>query len=289
MIETTLWFFGLLSLLVIIMQVRAYYILKNQNRVIQKQRDEIVRQNNELAMQNQMLYEANLERQQVIGVVSHDLKGPFNRIFALVQLMRLSGQKFSDEQQEYLKKINQISIDGLSMVSNLLDTRELDENQTAFKPEPIDVAVHLASQVKNYVGLADQKDITIEFHAPDSLKAIVDLSYLNRIAENLISNALKFSEPGKRVMITLENREDAAVFSVKDEGPGISVEDQSKLFKRFQKLSAKPTGGESSTGLGLSIVKTLTEKMGGKVWCESVLGEGATFSVTLRKAPHPNK
>ena len=285
MIETTLWFFGLLSILVIFMQVRAYYILKNQNRVIKKQSDEIVRQNTELAIQNQMLYAANIEKQQVIGVVSHDLKGPFNRIFALVQLMRLSGSEIGQEQQEYLKKINQISIDGLSMVNNLLDTRELDENQSAFKPEPVDIARHLTGHLKNYIGLAEQKNIAINLQSPKTLTAIVDISYFNRIVENLISNALKFSEPRKEVLVTLQDRDGAVFLLVKDEGPGISVEDQTKLFKRFQKLTARPTGGESSTGLGLSIVKTLAEKMGGQVSCESELGKGTTFSVALKKAP----
>lgn len=75
--------------------------------------------------------------------------------------------------------------------------------------------------------------------------------------------------------------DDYAIFAVRDEGLGICCEDQKKLFKKFTRLSSQPTGGESSNGLGLSIVKKLTELMNGKVWCESIPGEGATFKVAL--------
>ena len=88
--------------------------------------------------------------------------------------------------------------------------------------------------------------------------------------------------PEKKIVVSIEDKTDEVQLSVKDEGPGINTEDQKKLYMKFQRLSAKPTAGESSTGLGLSIVKVLTEKMGGSIRCESE-GQGTKFIVSLRK------
>src|SRR5207247_7892893 len=102
-----------------------------------------------------------------------------------------------------------------------------------------------------------------------------------QVLENLVSNAIKYSPPGKNIFARLRAVEDAARCEVQDEGPGLSAEDQKKLFGKFARLSAKPTGGEPATGLGLSIVKKMVEAMNGRVWCESEPGRGATFVVVL--------
>ena len=102
-----------------------------------------------------------------------------------------------------------------------------------------------------------------------------------QIFDNLISNAVKFAPINSSVNITLSQTNNSILFSVKDNGPGLTEKDKKSLFKRFSKLSAKPTGGEHSTGLGLSIVKKLVEKLRGKVWCESEFGAGAEFIVEL--------
>src|SRR6185503_1684557 len=100
-----------------------------------------------------------------------------------------------------------------------------------------------------------------------------------QVLENLVSNAVKYSPPGKNIFVRLLHSVESVLYEVQDEGPGLSAEDQKKLFGKFARLGAKTTGGEHSTGLGLSIVKKMVEAMNGKVWCESELGSGATFIV----------
>ena len=114
----------------------------------------------------------------------------------------------------------------------------------------------------------------------ESISVQADKGFLIQIIENLVSNAVKFSPPNTKVEIEVSGNQNVLI-SVKDEGPGITKEDQTKLFGKYNILSAKPTGGEPSTGLGLSIVKKYIEEMGGKVWCESQIGKGATFYVSL--------
>ena len=104
---------------------------------------------------------------------------------------------------------------------------------------------------------------------------------LTRIMDNLVSNAVKFSRPDSSVELKLEARPDWLVLRVKDHGPGFTEEDKKRLFKKFSHLSAKPTAGETSTGLGLSIVKALVSAMHGEILYETKSGQGTTFVVTL--------
>lgn len=283
MIVLGVFFVALLLLLVIILQVRAYYILKRQHKIISEQSVEIHKQNQILARQNLQLNELNIEKQQIIGVVSHDLKGPFNRIFALVQLMNMSGD-LTDEQREYIGKIYHVAVDGLNMVRNLLDSRKLEDKLFEMELTTVPLEPFISSFIKSYKAIAERKKIELELQCPTDIFVEADRLFLNRILDNLVSNAIKFSASGKRVIVWVEERDDTIRLNVKDEGPGISEEDQQKLYYKFQKLTAKPTAGESSTGLGLSIVKTLVEKMGGSIKCESQLGKGSNFVVTLKRS-----
>jgi signal transduction histidine kinase len=102
-----------------------------------------------------------------------------------------------------------------------------------------------------------------------------------QVLDNLVSNAVKYSPAGTTIVISASQADGKVTVAVKDQGPGLSEEDQKKLFQKFTRLTARPTGGESSNGLGLSIVKRLAEAMNGNVGCHSVLGQGATFFVQL--------
>ena len=235
----------------------------------------------ELEDSNRQLEDLNQEKLQLIGLVSHDLKGPFNRIFALVQLMNMSKDNLTEDQKEYLGKIQQISVDGLGMVRNLLDSRKLDETGIELKEASLDFAHVVSSLVKHYGTIAEKKKIAIDLKVSGETTLRADKNYLSRMVENLLSNAIKFSQEHKKIECDLIRKNGVIEFSVKDQGPGISKEDQSKLFLRFQSLTARPTAGESSTGLGLYITKSIADKMGAEILCESELGKGAKFTLRL--------
>jgi len=277
----------LLLLVVIVLQVRAYLKLKQKNKLILVQSREIKRQIQEQEKRNKQVGDLVHEKQQLIGLVSHDLKGPFNRIFALIQLMEITSENLTNEQREYLGKIHQIVADGLGMIRNLLDNRRLEDQGIDLTPEPLNLATLLGSLIKNYRTLSEKKKIKIHFETPQQANVLADKLYVYRIFENLISNALKFSPENNNIYITITEEGGKIVIAVKDEGPGISREDQKKLYQKFQRLSARPTGGESSTGLGLAIVKALVEKMGSELTCESEEGRGTTFTVKMDKSNEP--
>ena len=129
---------------------------------------------------------------------------------------------------------------------------------------------------------ASKKSISLHLDLPEKPVAIqTDPSHYERIVENLISNAIKYSPQGRRVWIELLEGTQITKTVVRDEGPGISPEDQSKLFGKFQKLSARPTGGESSNGLGLAIVKAFSDQIGAQIEVESQLGAGTEFALVL--------
>jgi len=274
--------FGLLLALVIYL-ISAYRKSMRQNKLILEQCKEIQKQNQELEHRNKLLQEFNIERQQIIGSVSHDLKGPFNRIFALIQLMSMSAENLNSEQKEYLGKIHQIVVDGLGMVRNLVDNRRLEDRGIDMRLEILNFGAVLSPLVKQYQSLAERKSILISYSAPATISIQADKLYITRIFENLLSNAIKFSPVKTIISVVVTDLEEEVEISIQDQGPGINSEDQKKLYNKFERLSARPTAGESSTGLGLSIIKTLIEKMQGRIRYEERAGMGATFVVNLRK------
>ncbi len=259
-----------------------YQRLQNHKKLIRIQSLEIEKQLRELVHQNDLQQKLNHEKQHLVSAVSHDLKGPFNRIFALVQLMDMSGG-LSEEQKEYVGKIHQISIDGLGMVRNLLDNRRLEDKGIDMVVSEVNISVLLNPLVKHYRSVAEKKNIEMSFDFPKECNVMADRNYLTRIFENLLSNAIKFSPPSTEISVRIIEEKNQWCVRIKDQGLGINEEDQQKMFNKFQKLSAKPTGGESSTGLGLWIVKTLVEKSGGKITFESAEGKGTTFEVRFSK------
>jgi signal transduction histidine kinase len=133
-----------------------------------------------------------------------------------------------------------------------------------------------------YRRIAEAKLINLHFEAPaESAFAWTDRVAVAATLDNLLSNAIKFSEPGSGVWVTIRSEPGHILCGVRDEGPGLSADDQGKLFQKGVQLSARPTMGEPSSGYGLAVAKTLVDKLGGEIWCESELGRGSSFWVKL--------
>lgn len=242
--------------------------------------DELVRR--QQADQN-LIDELERQRQQLFGVVTHDLRGPFNRIFALIQLIQISSANLQKDQKEYLAKIHIMIADGLGMIRNLADCQKLEGKGIDLHFDTFNLSTVLSVLARNYKVLAEKKNIVLHDDVTPSLMVFSDRYYSNRIFDNLLSNAIKFSGEGKKVFFKAKDDGTWVRVEVSDEGPGISEEDQKKLYKKFQTLSARPTAGETSNGIGLSVAKALADKTGTQLMCISKVGEGTTFTVRIRK------
>jgi two-component system, sensor histidine kinase and response regulator len=266
-----------------------YLKLRHMHDTIIRQKAEIVKQMQQQARGEARVRELMEKNNQLIRIVSHDLKSPINRIFALIQLIQEEPQNLSQNQHDYLGKTHQTIADINSMIRNFLDTRWLDDPALELRAEKINLTQSLNSLVKSFQPLASRKKIQIQPSIAQNVFIYEDKHFLLRILENLMSNAVKFSTENKNIYIGLEEDENNYTISIRDEGPGISDDDQRKLYQKYSPLSTRPTGGESTTGLGLAIVKSLTDKMGMVIKCASQVGAGTTFSLIIDKNKNQQK
>ncbi len=167
------------------------------------------------------------------------------------------------------------------LVTDLLDVDAIEEGRFASNLEPCDLATLVREGVETNLPQASHKRIHVLAAETSTTAVRTDAKAARQILDNLISNAVKYSPHGSTVRVELVEQDDAAHIRVCDQGPGLSEEDQKNLFKKFCKLSAKPTGGESSNGLGLAIAQRLARALGGDIQCESQLGSGSTFILIL--------
>jgi signal transduction histidine kinase len=235
-----------------------------QNGHIAAQREEISKQNEILSRNNQDLQDLNQEKNTLMNIVAHDLKSPLNRISGLTSIMEME-QGLGSNQKEYVQHIKDATRSGLDLITDLLDVNELEEVKSLPKKEWVDLATFMHEKVNTFQETADGKQIKIEIENKITEKILTDVNYINRILDNLLSNAIKFSPKNTFVSVHSEKQYDKLILRVKDQGPGFSEHDRQYMFQKFKKLSARPTGGESSNGLGLAIVKTLIERLGGEI------------------------
>ena len=225
------------------------------------------------------------ERREFMGLAAHDLKNPLSGIIGLVEHLKEHPSCVDyDDIPPLLELMEQSAVSALSIVTNLLDDNRLEEGQITLDLKPHDLNAICKDITNLYQARAKLKNITLSFEDHGrSHTARTDPFTMRQILDNLISNAIKFSKKGNHVWVRLRLSEDGKFneIHVSDDGPGISKQDQEKLFERFAKLSNKPTANEASSGLGLSIVKKLVEMNKGTVICKSVQGEGSTFIVSL--------
>jgi signal transduction histidine kinase len=260
------------------------YEIVNQKKEIDGQKKVLSRINKDLQHKNISLNQLNKEKDYLLHVVAHDLKGPLNQMSGLSQIIKLESANLSDNQLNCLEKIDTVSSRLSSMVDKILDIDAIEKKSNNLSLEEIDLREILDETVEDFENVAKDKKIKIHTNLNGSTSPVkVDRQHMLQVFENLLSNAIKFSPPNRDVYINIKEETEEVITEVKDEGPGLTEDDKQRVFQKFQKLSAQPTANEGSNGLGLSIVKKYVEAMNGKVWVESILGKGASFKVAFKK------
>ncbi|HMW31839.1 MAG TPA: two-component regulator propeller domain-containing protein [bacterium] len=259
-------------------ELAALVKLRTHNLEEEKKRTEDARI--EAERQREEALRANELKTQFLGMASHDLKNPLAAIISYTDLII---EAYDDKAQSMrdLGYIRKAAHRMLHLINGLLNTVSLESGKVVLQKEKLDVS-DLAEQVLfSNQQMLERKRQHVQVQTVPGLYVNADRDRLYEALDNLISNAIKYSDYDKTIRVDLGMNELKIIIRITDEGPGMTTDDMKKLFGKFQRLSAKPTGGETSTGLGLSIVKQIVEMHEGQVWAESESGKGSTFVVEL--------
>ena len=252
-----------------------FYCCINQNI----QTTEFIQQ---IQASNKQLINLNNLKNKFLGMASHDLRNPIVSIRGFSELLLSEAVGvLNDEQKEFLSITNDVSNNMLLLLNELLDISVIESGKLTLNIQPGLLSQLIEKSCKLNKVNAEKKEIQLISHIKNVGELPYDEKRISQVLDNLMSNAIKYSEKNTQITVTLEKNNNWAKVSVKDQGQGLSTEDQSKLFGEFQRLSSQPTGGENSTGLGLSIVKKIVELHGGNIGVKSVLGKGSTFYFEL--------
>ena len=252
--------------------------------------DELGRLNNELAnlqreltKKNIELEKLNEEKNRFLGIAAHDLRNPLNAIQMYSEFLSdEASEVLTPEQLEFVSIIHSSSQFMLRLVNDLLDVAKIESGKLELNLARTDLIDLIRHNVTLNNTMASKKNISIDFHYDQDIPVVlVDTAKIEQVLNNLIVNAIKFSNPGSVINVKVARSGKEAVISVKDQGQGIPDGEIDKLFKPFQRTSVRSTGGEDSTGLGLAIVRKIVMGHQGRVWVESEVGKGSTFYVAL--------
>lgn len=236
----------------------------------------------DIAAKNRELEQLNAEKDKFFSIIAHDLKSPFNSIIGFCDLLiGAINKKNFDKSQHYAAIIAQSSNKAMDLLNNLMEWAQARTGRVKFKPEHIEISDYITEITELYFDIAGQKSITISNHLPWEFSIFADKAMISTVFRNLISNALKFTMPGGKVLISAIKDNDEIIFSVQDTGIGISGNRVEKIFNIDRAKTTLGTNNEEGTGLGLILCKEFVEIHGGKIRVESEDGLGSTFYFTL--------
>lgn len=263
----------------------AFCVIDKVPRVLTDEEQEILSDLRDVAMDQIELKLASqllaANHNQILNTTAHDLKNPLTTIPVRADLIKL--KKHDPEVVDTMcDQIKMASLNMIRIIDELLQSGSMEAGEMRLLLVKLNVSYLVNSIVAMNQPLAERKGQTIHFSAKTDVFTNADEGKLNEIVDNLINNAIKYAPFDTNIFVQVYAANEKVIIEVKDEGPGLTVEDKKQLFQRFTRLSAQPTDGEHSTGLGLSIVKVLVEAHGGRILAESE-GEnkGAKFTVQL--------
>jgi signal transduction histidine kinase len=254
-----------------------------KNLELHKAHNDLLDIHRTIEQKNTELEKLNQQKNHFLSIAAHDLRNPLTTIYTVADLIAEElKEKTSAETKDFLEMIKQSSRFMRGLIEELLDVSVIDSGEPSLHLEPVDIIELIRNNVKLNRVIAGRKQITVKFNCSDDLPMLqLDRKKIEQVLNNLISNAIKYSYPKSKVEINLKRENGSIVISVHDEGQGIPTTEMNKLFTPFSRTSVKATSGESSTGLGLVIVRKIIETHRGRVWAESQVKKGSVFYVSL--------
>jgi two-component system sensor histidine kinase/response regulator len=254
-----------------------YRLRKENNELISK-----------LTVANTTLEEKVKERteriENLISAVAHDLRSPLNQVQAIISLIQIDSANLTQGQTSLIDLVVQASSRLKKMINRILDLNAIEHKDVILKLERADLNKIIRDVTTQARALCAEKALKISTQSQNGeYFATADVNYLIQVIENLLSNAIKYSPHNKNIFIETSLVNNKVRLVVRDEGPGLTEEDMNMIFQKFRQLSAKPSAGEESSGLGLYLAKRYVESMNGQIWCESKPGQGASFIIELTK------
>jgi two-component system phosphate regulon sensor histidine kinase PhoR len=220
-------------------------------------------------------------RRDFVANASHEIKTPLTAIRGFAETL-LSSELPARDARSYLEIILRHSERLSRLVEDLLELSRLESGKFTLEPEPLDVGALAAKLLRELEPRLRERSIAVSLHAEGAPRAVADVRAVEQVLQNLLDNAVKYSEPGRSIAVRVSADGPAAVrVDVADQGIGIPEAERARIFERFYRVDRARSREQGGTGLGLSIVKHLVQASGGEVWVESAPGAGSTFSFTL--------
>ncbi len=240
--------------------------------------------NEKLLEANDKLSQSLKEKDKLFSIIAHDLRSPFSGILGLTEIMVSDSKSLTiDEYQEFSVNLKYSAERIFQLIENLLEWARMQSGGIKYSPDIIKLHKVFLINIEDIRAKTELKRITISNNIDEELFVYADYGMLNTVSRNLISNALKFTPEGGSIEINSKVQGEMIEVEIKDTGIGIPDKMIDKLFMMGEKTSRPGTAGESSSGLGLILVKEFVEKNGGTIWVKSIEKQGASFFFTIPK------